>query len=146
MAAPVTIAARSAPGASLTARASVDDGAVRPVVARLVVDRELNPLCCCTRPRTLTGLGNRNLFSDQVDAALFSDVPLAVLVLDLDDFKLVNDSPATLPATRAAGRRRALVEPAATCDAVARLGTSSPCWSAGPIRRRVPRLPSEPWR
>ena len=66
------------------------------VVLRLVVmARELEDVarCCCTRPRTdaLIGLGNRTLFSDQVEQALADDLPVAVLCLDLDDFKLVND-------------------------------------------------------
>ena len=44
----------------------------------------------------LTGLGNRRLFEDRLDAAMRSpeahDTPVAVLALDLDDFKLVNDN------------------------------------------------------
>lgn len=44
----------------------------------------------------LTGLGNRRLFEDSLDAAMRSpepqDIPVAVLALDLDDFKLVNDN------------------------------------------------------
>ena len=45
---------------------------------------------------SLTGLPNRVLFSDRVDNAIRMSVrthePLAVLVMDLDGFKLVNDS------------------------------------------------------
>ncbi len=44
----------------------------------------------------LTGLPNRSLFLDRLDRALArsrrSDAPLAVVFLDLDDFKLVNDT------------------------------------------------------
>ncbi|MEA2434467.1 MAG: hypothetical protein QOG54_1924 [Actinomycetota bacterium] len=45
---------------------------------------------------TLTGLPNRALFQDRLDHALARQTrdnkPLAVLLIDLDDFKLVNDS------------------------------------------------------
>jgi diguanylate cyclase (GGDEF)-like protein len=41
----------------------------------------------------LTGLGNRSLFQSQVEQALsVAAQPLAVLLIDLDDFKTVNDS------------------------------------------------------
>ena len=40
----------------------------------------------------LTGLANRTLFGEQVERTLANGVPVAVLCLDLDDFKLVNDS------------------------------------------------------
>ena len=39
----------------------------------------------------LTGLANRTLFTERVTAALLSDAPVHVLLLDLDDFKEVND-------------------------------------------------------
>ena len=45
---------------------------------------------------TLTGIGNRNLFADHLDHGLLlarrSASPLAVLVIDLDEFKAVNDT------------------------------------------------------
>ncbi|HSO90729.1 MAG TPA: EAL domain-containing protein [Arthrobacter sp.] len=39
----------------------------------------------------LTGLANRTLFAERVAAALLTDDPVDVLLLDLDDFKEVND-------------------------------------------------------
>ncbi len=40
----------------------------------------------------LTGLPNRTMFTEQIAAALRDHVPAAVLFLDLDDFKTINDS------------------------------------------------------
>ena len=44
----------------------------------------------------LTGLGNRLMLTDQIDAAIASrkhdELPVAVLVLDLDDFKMINEN------------------------------------------------------
>jgi diguanylate cyclase (GGDEF)-like protein len=43
----------------------------------------------------LTGLGNRNLFTEQVNARIVLPTPdllPVVLFVDLDDFKVVNDS------------------------------------------------------
>ena len=39
----------------------------------------------------LTGLANRTLFTERLEAALLTDDPVHVLLLDLDDFKEVND-------------------------------------------------------
>jgi diguanylate cyclase (GGDEF)-like protein len=39
----------------------------------------------------LTGLANRALFRDRLTAALAADRPVSVLLIDLDDFKAVND-------------------------------------------------------
>ncbi|MEV6305030.1 EAL domain-containing protein [Actinoplanes sp. NPDC051861] len=39
----------------------------------------------------LTGLGNRALFRDRLTAALATTGPVSVLLIDLDDFKAVND-------------------------------------------------------
>jgi diguanylate cyclase (GGDEF)-like protein len=41
---------------------------------------------------TLTGLPNRVLFHDELATALVAPGPLTVLVIDLDDFKMVNDT------------------------------------------------------
>jgi diguanylate cyclase (GGDEF)-like protein len=40
----------------------------------------------------LTGLGNRALFTDRLESALDSNMPTAIVYLDLDDFKMINDS------------------------------------------------------
>ncbi|MEV6636771.1 bifunctional diguanylate cyclase/phosphodiesterase [Actinoplanes sp. NPDC051470] len=40
----------------------------------------------------LTGLGNRALFNERLDQALSSGRPAAIVYLDLDDFKMINDS------------------------------------------------------
>jgi diguanylate cyclase (GGDEF)-like protein len=40
----------------------------------------------------LTGLGNRALFTDRLEDALDLQTPTAIVYLDLDDFKMINDS------------------------------------------------------
>ncbi len=130
VAAPLTIAARSAAGVSLELPVLLGGTVVLfgLVVLRLVVmARELEAsrslLLHEATHDALTGLGNRTLFSDHVGKALSSDVPVAVLCLDLDDFKLVNDSlghPAGDVVLQVVGERlSSLLRPG---DAVARLG------------------------
>ena len=99
VAAPLTIGARSAAGASLELPELLGGTVVLfgLVVLRLVaMARELEDsrslLLHEATHDALTGLGNRTLFSEHVDHALASGVPVAVLCLDLDDFKVVNDS------------------------------------------------------
>ncbi len=130
IAAPLTIGARSAAGASLELPALLGGTVVLfgLVVLRLVVmARELEAsrslLLHEATHDALTGLGNRTLFSEHVEEALSTGVPVAVLCLDLDDFKLVNDSlghPAGDVVLRVVGERLSgLLRPG---DAVARLG------------------------
>jgi diguanylate cyclase (GGDEF)-like protein len=40
----------------------------------------------------LTGIPNRNLFADRLASAVFRGVPFAIAVLDLDRFKVINES------------------------------------------------------
>ncbi|GAA2623577.1 putative bifunctional diguanylate cyclase/phosphodiesterase [Paractinoplanes durhamensis] len=40
----------------------------------------------------LTGLGNRALFMERLEGALGAGQPVAIVYLDLDDFKMINDS------------------------------------------------------
>jgi diguanylate cyclase (GGDEF)-like protein len=71
----------------------------------------------------LTGLANRTLFLDRLRAVTDARSPLAVLFLDLDDFKLVNDGwghdTGDQLLCEVADRLRAAVRPG---DLVARLG------------------------
>jgi diguanylate cyclase (GGDEF)-like protein/PAS domain S-box-containing protein len=75
----------------------LDVGAVvvnsRDVTARRALERELNRQAFHD---VLTGLANRALFVDRADHALnrrdHGDTEVAVVFLDLDDFKLVNDT------------------------------------------------------
>lgn len=130
VAAPLTIAARSAAGASLELPALLGGTVVLfgLVVIRLVVmagelEASRSLLLHEAMHDALTGLGNRTLFSQQVERALSSGANVAVLCLDLDDFKLVNDSlghPAGDVVLQVVGERLSgLLRPG---DAVARLG------------------------
>jgi diguanylate cyclase (GGDEF)-like protein len=130
MAAPLTIAARSAANASLELPVLLGGTMVlfALVVLRLVaMARELEDsrslLLHEATHDALTGLSNRTLFGDQVEQALADDLQVAVLCLDLDDFKLVNDSlghPAGDVVLQVVGERLlGIMRPG---DAVARLG------------------------
>ena len=76
----------------------------------------------------LTGLANRALFLDRVTHALavtarYGRLPVAVLFLDLDNFKTVNDSFGHVPADQLlAAVARRLVDAVRLSDTVARLG------------------------
>jgi diguanylate cyclase (GGDEF)-like protein/PAS domain S-box-containing protein len=76
----------------------------------------------------LTGLANRALFLDRVTHALevtarYGRQPVAVLFLDLDNFKTINDSFGHIPADQLlAVVARRLVDAVRTSDTVARLG------------------------
>ena len=65
----------------------------RDVTDRRELERELRQLAYTDR---LTGLPNRSLFHDRLEQALAMaarrDAPVAVLFLDLDRFKIINDS------------------------------------------------------
>lgn len=69
---------------------------VRQLIVLIQNRRLLFDLADQTRRDPLTGLGNRLMFNDHLDAAIRSRgddrVPIAVLALDLDDFKMVNDN------------------------------------------------------
>jgi diguanylate cyclase len=72
---------------------------------------------------SLTHLANRTLFGDRLEAALRRHTGAAVLLIDLDDFKIVND---TLGHTVGDGLLVAVAERLTSCvrsgDTVARLG------------------------
>ncbi|HRW36765.1 MAG: sensor domain-containing diguanylate cyclase [Acidimicrobiales bacterium] len=83
--------------AEVVGRNLIDDPAVQGVVQTLrdISDRRAleEQLAHQARHDGLTGLANRNHFLDQLDAALAgtADPQLAVLYLDLDGFKAIND-------------------------------------------------------
>jgi hypothetical protein len=80
----------------------------------------------------LTDLGNHRLFQDElaraVSFAARRNEPLALALLDLDDFKLINDATATRRATRPSSTSRGYSRPAAARTAPSgSAATSSPC-------------------
>jgi diguanylate cyclase (GGDEF)-like protein len=60
--------------------------------AALAADRRIAVSAAEARRDLLTGLGNRRAFDERLDVALASDDPASVLLLDLDDFKHINDT------------------------------------------------------
>ncbi|HSB87981.1 MAG TPA: EAL domain-containing protein [Ilumatobacteraceae bacterium] len=130
VAAPLTIGARSIAGADLDLPVLLGGTVVLfgLVVLRLVaMARELETsrtlLLHEATHDALTGLGNRTLFSEQAERTLSNGASVALLCLDLDDFKLINDSlghPAGDAVLQVVAERLThLVRPG---DAVARLG------------------------
>jgi diguanylate cyclase len=97
----------------------------------------------------LTGLANRALFADRLEHALElhrRDLrPLAVLLCDLDDFKVVNDTAGTPPATScsSASPSGCAARCAPPTPSPGWAATSSPCcWS----RARTPASSPPGWR
>lgn len=66
---------------------------VRSVVAKVIAERKVQMLAYCD---SLTGLPNRLLFADRLEQALVRAErhreAVALMLVDIDDFKLVNDS------------------------------------------------------
>jgi diguanylate cyclase (GGDEF)-like protein len=59
---------------------------------RVAMEAELDRERTLARTDSLTNLGNRLAFTESIDAALDADHPVAVLMCDLDRFKVVNDA------------------------------------------------------
>ena len=97
----------------------------------------------------LTGLANRALFRDRLDQALArserAPEPLAVLLVDLDGFKQVNDSlghDAGDQLLRAGGRALRRGDRARATRSRGSAATSSPCCSRARARSRPSRSPT----
>jgi diguanylate cyclase (GGDEF)-like protein/PAS domain S-box-containing protein len=113
--------------ASVVASAICSDGAVRRVLlqAEDVTERRRlqDRLSFEATHDSLTGLANQRVLHDRLGAALADQRPAGILFVDLDRFKLVNDSLGHAAGDRllmsAAQRLQDCVRP---CDLVARLG------------------------
>ncbi|EHB50238.1 diguanylate cyclase/phosphodiesterase [Mycolicibacterium rhodesiae JS60] len=130
----VVLAAMTGPVADLTSRPVLVLGAclavaifVRQFLAISDNQRLLGEAAAQALRDPLTGVGNYTLFNDRLAEAILrrerDGIPVAVMVLDLNDFKLVNDSYGHPTGDRllwlVGDRISAVVRPA---DTVARLG------------------------
>ena len=130
--------------------------------ARMLADLERQAL-----QDPLTGLANRRAFDDEVDARTREDAPIALLILDVDHFKHINDTyghpagdrvlrviaerlrtatatlvaPAQAMAARIGGDEFALIVAKASLEAVAEVADRMEASMADPIAVGADRVP-----